>query len=125
MSCVLITPMIILCSVPCPCFVDGSGRGLKKQSPCTFERTVPPLIGMEVTVWNNLLNVQCRRGTSSTFELRVPPLIAMEVNSNSYLYGPTFQMCDSRGWGGGGISRVNFKCHVNIAWSSGHKKTMT
>ena len=37
------------------------------------------------------------RGTSSTFKLRVPPLIGMEVNSNSYLYGPTFQVYDSRG----------------------------
>ena len=86
----LITPMIILCSVPRPCFVDGSGRGFKKQSTCAFERAVPPLIGMEVTVPENLLNVKLRGGTSSTFKLRVPPLIGMEVNSKSYLKGPTF-----------------------------------
>ena len=48
----------LVCS--CPCFVDGSGRGLKKQSTCAFERAVPPLIGMEVTVRENLLNVQLR-----------------------------------------------------------------
>ena len=54
--------MIILCFVPCPCFIDGSGRGLKKQSTCAFEQRVPPLIGMEVTVPENLLNVKLGGG---------------------------------------------------------------
>lgn len=83
MCCVLITPMIILCFVPCPCFIGGSGQGLKKQSTCAFDWKVPPLIGMEVTVRENLLNKQLGgkgRGTSSTFELTVPPLIGMEDN---------------------------------------------
>ena len=74
MSCVLITPMIILCFVPCPCFIDGSGRGLKKQSTCAFEQRVPPLIGMEVTVPENLLNVKLGGGGEGRGGAPPPPL---------------------------------------------------
>lgn len=111
MFCVLITPMIIiLCFVPCPCFMGGSGRGLKKQSTCAFEQTVPPLIGMEVTVQNNLLNVRLRgggegRGNSSTLELRVPPLIGMELIQTLTCMGQPSK-CVTQGVGGEDISWV-------------------